>query len=65
MGTRTMIWLACGIPAVAAVWSGNLTLAAVFFMAAPILQMLHHLEVKINRLLDDRGIRVSDEELRD
>lgn len=64
MGTRTLIWVACCIPAAIAAYSGHAAVAAVFFMAAPVMNMLHALEVKVNRLLDDRGIRVTDAELR-
>lgn len=65
MGTRTMIWIfGCGA-ALVAVWNGAGTAAVVVMVGTTVMAAIHALEVKINKLLDDRGIFVSQEDLRD
>ena len=53
------VWIAFGVYSE----NGGLAIGAVAFTA--LLLMLHSIEVKVNKLLDDRGIRVTDRELAD
>lgn len=65
MKSRTLIFLsAAGF--VGAAWLAESTMVGAIAIATHVLILfLHNIEVKVNRLLDDRGIRVTDEELAD
>lgn len=65
MGTRTMLWTIGAVAMIIAMWNGASTIAAVVLVGTVILVSIHGLEVKINKLLDDRGIYVTDKDLRD
>lgn len=64
MGTRALIWAFFGVAALTSYWYGNATAGHVFVVGGIIVTILHAIEVKVNRLLDDRGITVTDEEIR-
>jgi hypothetical protein len=65
MGNRTLIWFFGCIAALVAVWNGSGTAAVVIMVGTTVLASIHALEVKINKLLDDRGIFVSQDNLKD
>jgi uncharacterized membrane protein len=61
--TRTKILLSCiGLVALAG-FAGNWTVAAIVVANHVLILFLHNIEVKVNRLLDEKGISVTDEEL--
>lgn len=64
MKTRTMLWVLFGGAALAAAWNDAYTAAAVFLCTGVIMQMLHVIEAKLNRLLDHHNIIVKEIDLR-
>jgi hypothetical protein len=46
-------------------WGGHQIFAGALFFAAIILDAIRRVEVKVNRLLGDRGIVVTDKDIRD
>lgn len=65
MKTRTLIWTICAASVGIAVFYGNNTAALIILCTFMIIYLLHSIEVKINRILDDRSIRVTEEDLAD
>lgn len=65
MGTRALIWTILGGAALISYWNGASTAAVVFICTAVLVNMLHALEVKLNRLLDYYGIIVTDKDIRE
>jgi hypothetical protein len=63
MKTRTIIW-SSALAGTGLAWAYvSETAAIVAFSAHVIGYFLHHVEVKLNKLLDHHGIRVTDKEL--
>ncbi len=65
MKTRPLIYWSGTAMAIAAFASGNATLGAVIISTTMIMYMLHTLEVKVNKLLDEKDIRLSQRDLDD
>lgn len=67
MTTETKIWLSAfvWVAGLGWFWPGEPTLAAVVGCTHVIVFFLHHIEVKLNKLLDRAGIFVSKAELQD
>lgn len=65
MGNKAFIWIAGTAAALLALYSNAPTIAAVIWVGTMILAAVHNLEVKINKILDDLGIHVSQDDLRD
>jgi len=63
MSTRMQIVGLGAVLVIAAGWAGQPAVAAIFGVGAAIIYLLHAVEVKLNRLLDDRGIFVSDRDI--
>lgn len=65
MGSRAYIWIVGSGAAAIAYYNEASTVAAVFLVGTALFTAVHHLEVKVNKLLDYHGIHVSQEDLRD
>ena len=63
MKTRIGIALAVCVGVAIAASQANLAAAYVAIGVGAIVYLLHAIEYKINRLLDDRGIRVFDDQI--
>lgn len=59
----TLVFLMTTLLAGSAAYWGSLTSAAIFSVGGVLLWTLHVIEVKINKLLEDRGIYVSRAEI--
>jgi hypothetical protein len=64
MDTRTLLIISAIVFVGGLGYYGHFAAALIAMLLHGLAWQLHVLEVKVNRLLDDRGIRVSSEELR-
>ncbi|MDX0513324.1 hypothetical protein GOD47_01385 [Sinorhizobium medicae] len=63
MKMKTMCIIGACLAIIGGVWHKQATIAFFGPALAGVIYMLHVLEVKVNRLLADRGITVSQEEI--
>lgn len=63
MKTSTLIAVSAIVFVAPALWTGHLAVAAIMAVGHALLWRTHILEVKINKLLDDKGIFVANYEL--
>jgi hypothetical protein len=59
------MWIAAAAVAGALLYGGHEAIAGLLFVTAIILNQLHVIEVKLNKLLDDRNLTVSRKEIED